>query len=236
MALPRIVSDDEPDNVEYEGGDAHFSGLVTLRGAGKSRSESPAGPPERVGSMIACCFLVDRRRWGQEPLFDPLFLIYLEDHELGLRANLMGHDVLAVSAAECKHGKGTPGISIRATGRHTATRVRQTILNRWQVMAPTFLSFEIIQFLGCLVLGWGGHWMWAAGTLVRRVPELLTRRKAFRASRARSDTEVLTCGPHPLNPALARRPFARLAFAVLDRLGHVNWRLTTFVLARSRRS
>ncbi|MEX1256050.1 MAG: glycosyltransferase family 2 protein [Gemmatimonadota bacterium] len=248
MALPRIVSDDEPDTVEYEGGEAHFSGLVTLRGAGKSRSGSPAGPPVRVGSMIACCFLFDRRRWGQEPLFDPLFPMYLEDHEFGLRTNLMGHDVLTVSAAECGHGKGTPGISIRATGGHTAIRVRQTILNRWQLMAklyqgrtfllmaPTFLLFEISQFLGCLVLGWGGHWMWAAGTFVRRTPELLKRRKGFRASRARSDTEVLTSGPHPLNAALARRPFARLAFAVLDRLGHVNWRLATFALARSRRS
>jgi len=238
MAVPRVVSLEDPDRIEYEGGDAHVSGLMTLRTAGALASSAPAaGDVAAIGTLITCCFLLDRARWGQEDLFDERLRIYFEDHELGLRARMRGLDLLAVPAAVCQHGDGTPGLSIRATGRHTPERVRNTILNRWQVilklyerrtlmlMAPYLALFELYQLAGCMVLGWGGHWWQAARELLRRSADIRMRRRAFQATRVRGDTLVLSAGPHPFNPALARRAPVRLLQATLDVAASLNWAL-----------
>jgi len=248
IALPRIVSDDGTDRIEYEGGEAHVSGLVALRNPGATRSLSPAGPPERITSMVTCSFLLDCSRWGNRPLFDPDFWMYLEDHELGLRANLSGKDVIAVPAAECLHGQGTPGLSIRVIGRHSTLRIRHTILNRWQLIAklyqgrtllllsPYFVLFELSQFFGSVSLGWGGHWLWAARTFVARFPKIMRKRRSFRGERVRQDRDVLAAGPLPLNPALAQHRLLRPAIAVLDRFAEANWSVAASLLARSPRS
>jgi GT2 family glycosyltransferase len=237
MAVPRVVSLEDPDRIEYEGGDAHVSGLMTLRTAGGSASSAPAGDVAAIGTLVTCCFLLDRGRWGQEGLFDERLRIYFEDHELGLRARMRGLDLLAVPAAVCQHGDGTPGLSIRATGRHTPERVRNTILNRWQVilklyegrtlmlMAPYLALFELYQLAGCMVLGWGGHWWGAARELLRRSADIRMRRRAFQATRVRGDALVLSAGPHPFNPALAHRAPVRLLQATLDVAASLNWAL-----------
>jgi GT2 family glycosyltransferase len=237
LALPRVVSDEDPDNIEFEGGEAHFSGLLTLRGAGERRSERAAGPPVPVGSVVGSCLLIDRERWGNVPPFDPLFRMYFEDLEIGLRARILGHEVLAVPEAECRHGKGTPGMSIRATGRYTVPRVRHSILGRWQVLlklyqgrtlillAPFLLAFEAAQLLGCMVLGWGGHWLWSARELLRNAPVILEQRRAVGAARVRPDAAVLDAGPLPLNPALLRRWWVRVGATILDGFANLNWKI-----------
>jgi GT2 family glycosyltransferase len=238
MAVPRVVSREDPDRIEYEGGDAHVSGLMRLRAAGASARSAPAeGEVAAIGTLVTCCFLLDRTRWGQDDLFDERLRIYLEDHELGLRARMRNLDILAVPAAVCQHGDGTPGLSIRATGRHTPERIRNTILNRWQVilklyegrtlilMAPYLALFEIYQLAGCVVLGWGGHWWEAARELSRRSADIRTRRRAFQAARVLGDASVLSAGPHPFNPALARRAPVRLLHATLDMAASLNWSL-----------
>lgn len=238
MAVPRVVSLEDPDRIEYEGGDAHVSGLMTLRTAGALVSRTPAaGDVAAIGSLVTCCFLLDRARWGQDDLFDERLRIYFEDHELGLRARMRGLDLLAVPAAVCQHGSGTPDVSIRATGRHVPERVRNTILNRWQVilklyegrtlmlMAPYLALFELYQLAGCMVLGWGRHWWEAARELLRRSADIRMRRRAFQATRVRGDTLVLSAGPHPFNPALARRAPVRLLQATLDVAASLNWAL-----------
>lgn len=236
MALPRVISLQDPDRIQYEGGDAHVSGLMTLRTAGALVSTAPAHVTA-IGTIVTCCFLLDRERWGREDLFDERLRIYLEDHELGLRARMRGLDLLAVPAAVCQHGDGTPGLSIRATGRHMPERVRNTILNRWQVilklyegrtlmlMAPYLVLFELYQVAGCMVLGWGGHWWDAARELLRRSADIRMRRRAFQAIRVREDTLVLSTGPHPFNPALARRAPVRLLQTTLDVTASLNWAL-----------
>lgn len=234
MALPRVVSASNPEHVEYEGGDAHVSGLISLR---TPESEDPVSETGLVGSLITCCFLLDRARWGSDPLFDERLRIYLEDHELGLRARMQGKDLIAVPEAVCLHGPGTPGLSIRDTGHHTPTRIRNTILNRWQVilklyqrrtlilLAPYLTLFELYQLAGCLVLGWGREWWSAARELTRRRGELGDRRRAFQATRRRGDASVLVAGPHPFNPALSRRLPVRLFHGLLDFVAAANWGL-----------
>jgi GT2 family glycosyltransferase len=251
IAVPRVVSASDPDNVEYEGGDAHVSGLLRLRRPDSS-GEVPAtgGPPVAVGSLVTCCFLLDRKRWGDAPLFDEDFQIYLEDHELGLRARMRGLELLAVPAAVCLHGPGTPGLSIRASGRHTTTRIRHTILNRWQVilklyetrtivlLAPYLAAFELYQLAGCVALGWSREWRAAAGDLAGKWSGLRGRRRAVQPTRKRFDYELLVAGPHPFNPLLARRIVVRVSHRLLDLVATVNWALASRIprLPRGRRS
>lgn len=236
IALPRIVSDIDPDRTEYEGGDAHVSGLLILRGAEARGSTAPPRPSHPVGSMSACAFLLDRARWGNAPPFEPLVRMYFEDHEFGLRARILGYELLAVPAAVGRHGLGTPGISIRETGRPTPFRIRQTILNRWLLiaklyqartllaMAPSLVLFEAFQLIGSLALGWGGHWGWAARELLRRLPALRRERIALQKVRKRPDAALLVAGPHPLNPALRHRFVVGTFVRVLDAITDANWR------------
>jgi GT2 family glycosyltransferase len=233
-AVPRVVAADNPDRIEYDGGDAHYSGLVSLRSAGES-----AGTADRsttpVGSLITCCFLLDRTRWGSELLFDEAFGMYGDDHELGLRARILGHDLVAVPSAVCLHGKGTPGISIRETGSYTARRIQNTIVNRWQVLlklyegrtlvllSPYLVTFELFQLAGCIALGWGREWAAAVRELFSLLPDLRARRSAVQRLRQRDDREALEGGPHPFNPALRRKSPVRFVLPLLDAIGAASW-------------
>lgn len=233
-AVPRVVAADDPDRIEYDGGNAHYSGLVGLRRAGESAGTAdPSITP--IGSLITCCFLLDRTRWGSELLFDEAFGMYGDDHELGLRARILGHDLLAVPSAVCLHGKGTPGISIRETGSYTARRIRNTIVNRWQVLlklyegrtllllSPYLAAFELFQLAGCVALGWGREWAAAVRELFSLLPDLRARRTTFQRLRRRRDRETLVGGPHPFNPALRRKAPIRFVLPCLDAVGAATW-------------
>ncbi len=237
IAMPAVLHAERPEVVQYAGAEAHFLGSSALL-----QAEIPLAsldPMSRmVGSLVSACLLVDRERFGDAPWFDESCFIYFEDHELGLRASLLGFDVLAVPAAQCLHGGGTVGISIRETGRFTAIRVRHTIRNRWLVLAklyqkrtllrfaPALAAFEIVQLVGAVFKGWLGHWIWAAGSFCGLLPALLRARADFRPRRIRSDLEVLVDGPFPVNEKLHRTGIERFAQRAFDAFADVNWRIT----------
>lgn len=243
IAMPRIVSADDPENIEYEGGEAHFSGLMGLRGAGDRVCDRPRRPAS-VGSLVSCCFLFDRSVWSGDRLFDEAFDMYFEDHELGLRARMLGHDLLAVPDAVGLHGRGTPGISIRATGEYSQRRIVGTIQHRWQLMlklyqtrtllllSPYLVLFETFQLAGAVVLGWGRSWLAAFRGLWSSMGEIRRSRMAFKATRRRPDSAVLTGGSHPFNPALGSRPIVRFARVALDAFARLNWTLARPFLPR----
>lgn len=243
IAMPRIVSADDPENIEYEGGEAHFSGLMVLRGAG-DRVGDRSQRPTAVGSLVSCCFLFDRSVWSGDRFFDETFHMYFEDHELGLRARMLGHDLLAVPAAVGLHGRGTPGISIRATGDYSERRIVGTIQHRWQLMlklyqtrtllvlSPYLVLFETFQLAGAVVLGWGRSWLAAVRGLWSSLGEIRRSRTEFKATRRRPDAAVLTGGSHPFNPALERRTMVRFARAALDAFARLNWTLARPLLPR----
>jgi GT2 family glycosyltransferase len=242
IAMPRIVSAGDPEHIEYEGGEAHFSGLMRLRGAGDTVGTRPPEPAS-VGSLVSCCFLFDGSVWSGGQLFDEAFHMYFEDHELGLRARMLGHDLLAVPDAVGLHGRGTPGVSIRATGRYSQRRIVGTIQHRWQLMlklyqtrtllllSPYLILFETFQLAGAVALGWGRPWLSALGGLLGSLGDILRSRVAFKAKRRRPDRVVLTGGPHPFNPALDGRPVVRLATIGLDAFARLNWTLARAFLA-----
>jgi len=236
MAVPQVRFATDPDSVQYEGADSHFMGMLICRGAGPRRAEDPGQATDR-DSLISACFLVDRSRWGADVLFDERLFFYLEDHELGLRARLMGFRIVSEPKASCLHGDGQAGISIRATGGYTALRVRETILNRWQtilklysletllLLSPSLLLFELFQFVGAAKKGWLREWGSAAARIGRIWPDLRKRRRAFQEQRRVADGRVLSGGPIPFNAALHVTPLERWARRVLDAISEANWRL-----------
>jgi GT2 family glycosyltransferase len=190
-----------------------------------------------VGTLISCCVLIDRRRFGDRPWFDESLFFYLEDHELGFRATLQGFDCLIVPSARCLHGKGTIGVSIRDTGRYTEIRIRHTIRNRWLAVlmsyqkrtvlrfAPALAAFEVSQLLGSTRKGWLSHWLWAVGSVGRAFPRVARARRAMRRGRRRPDLDVLVDGPFPYNRTVRPTTAERTARRVVDAIAAVNWRL-----------
>ena len=235
-AMPAVLYGHAPDTVQYAGAEPHFMGVPALLQSDTAVTQLE--PSVRVvGTVITCCMLVDRARFGSGPWFDERLFFYFEDHEFGLRLSLAGFDAIVVPAARCLHGAGTPGLSIRATGRFAPTRIRYTIRNRWLTMlmlyqkrtllrfAPALVAFEIVQLLGAAAKGWIGHWIWAVGSAASLLPYALRRRRCVRQLRRRADLELLVDGPFPYNPAMQRTPLERAARRCLDLVAALNWRL-----------
>lgn len=251
IAMPRVVYADEPGRIQFEGAEAHISGLQTIRLGERETAELPGSgsaedSPAFVTSLVSACFLLDRDRWGPVPLFDERFKMYLEDHEFGLRANLRGLKIVVVPEAVCLHGEGTPGISMRETGHETPIRIRNIMLNRWQVilklydmrtlvlLAPSLLTFELFQLAGAVAMGRLGHWLDAVQDLAGLGPDLHRRRREFQRRRRVPDGAVLRGGPHPFNPSLAGRAPVRLLKGILDVVAEANWAAVRGVLAQER--
>jgi GT2 family glycosyltransferase len=236
LAMAAVHYAQSPDTVQYAGAMPHFLGTQTLL-----QADIPAARlntvVRTVGSVITCCLMVDRARFGDRRWFDERLFLYLEDHEFGLRASLQGYDCLAVPAARCLHRAGTIGVSVRETGRFTPIRIRHTIRNRWLTLlmlyqagtllrfGPALATFEVLQLLGALKKGWISHWLWAAGSATRMLPHVLRVRRALRASRRRKDLEVLTGGPFPFNPRWSHSALERAAQRALDLVSGLNWRV-----------
>jgi len=236
LAMAAVLYERAPDTVQFVGAMPHFLGTPVLL-----QADTPAAQLEDVvrvvGTAITCCVMVDRARFGDRRWFDERLFFYLEDHEFGLRASLQGYDCLTVPEARCLHRAGTIGVSIRETGRFTPIRVRYTIRNRWLTVlmlyqsgtllrfAPALAVFEVLQLLGAVRKGWIGHWLWAAGSMVRMLPHVLRVRPAMRTSRRRGDLEILSAGPFPFNTAWRRSALERAAQRVLDLVARLNWRL-----------
>lgn len=236
VAVPRVLHADAPDVVQYEGADAHFLGLMAPRHAA-ARGE--AGPLDRatIGSVVTACFLLDRRRWGDDDPFDETFLFNLEDHDFGLRCRLRGLEIVAVPRARVFHGTGTPGLSFRGGGRPASLRVYCLIRNRWQillktystrslvVLAPALAAYEAAQLIGAARRGWLREWA-AAGLWIATHPRaLLTKRRAVQRTRRRPDRELLRGGPLPLLPETRSGRATALGIGLLERLLDAWWRL-----------
>jgi GT2 family glycosyltransferase len=234
LAMPRILYRRQPDTVQYDGAGSHVLGLVAPQGNGQPAHGLPEATRE-IDSLITACFLVARRRWRASHFFDDAFFFYLEDHELGLRARLLGGRILAVPAARCLHGEGTPGLSLRESGEYSAARVYYTVRNRWLVLlklyqlrtllalAPSLLLFEAFQVAGALKKDWLREWLRAARWVVAHAGEVLEKRRAFRRERRLPDRAALACGPLPFNKALLQGRIERAAAAVLAWAVKANW-------------
>ncbi len=240
-AMPAVLLADAPDTVQLDGATPHCLGMVSLDNPGVRLWELPR-ETRTIDSLITACFLFDRRRWSGSPPFDESFFLYLEDHELGLRARLLGHTLLSVPAASCLHGTGTQGVSVRVSGSYSFVRKTEMIRNRWQVLlklyqirtllllAPILLLFELLQFVGALSKGWTRAWLHAAWGTIRRLPHLLRSRSELQRARVVGDRAVLKGGPVPFNAHLLKTGLEIRAGRVLNASVARYWRAVREVL------
>ena len=234
IAVPRILDGGPSDTVQFDGADCHFLGGMTLHHAGWRDADVPPATRE-IGSLGAGCFVVDRRRLGIAQPFDETFLFNYEDHDFGVHARLLGHRILGVSAARCHHLDGTPGLSMRPGGRYHRLRVYCLIRNRWLVLlkyfewrtlallAPLLVVYELAQLAAAVAKGWLREWCRAAWWILRRLPDILERRRAIQETRQIPDGALLTGGPLPFRPELTPRGAERLAKRALDSVSSTYW-------------
>ncbi len=236
IAMARVLYQDDPDTIQFDGASAHWIGLMSLHHADTSVDAAPSDT-RPIDSLVTACFLIDRQRWGGGPLFDESFFYLHEDHELGLRTRLRGLTILAVPEATCLHRAGTPGMSLRETGRYTDVRIRNNILNRWLVvrklyqgrtlvlLGPGLALFELVQLVGVVRKGWLRMWVRAWGAYRDRRATTEAARRAFAAERRLPDGAVLSGGPLPFTDALLAGRLQRWIKRMLEGVLELNWRL-----------
>ena len=241
LAMPRVVHADTPDTIQFEGARAHFIGLMALERA-ETPVDEPAEAAHDISSIVTACFLVDRHRWGRARLQDPSFFMYHEDHDLGLRAGQLGHRILAVPRGLCRHGRGTPGLSVRASSGYSPKRVAYMIANRWRILltryelrtllllAPALALFEVAQLAGSMSKGWGRGWLAAVGHILHDLPHIARERHTWATQRRFGDGRVLEGGPLPFHPRLLRGALERAVGRLASAAASLNWQMVRRLL------
>lgn len=241
IAMPRVVLTARPDRIQYEGAYCHWLGHMILRNE-DSPLQEPAPNPVRVDSMVSACFMVVRSRWPHAMFFDPGYLFYYEDHDVGVRARVAGREILAVENAVVMHGAGTPNLSLRPGGSYAPRRVLTLIEGRWRhllknistrslvVLGPGLLAYELAQLAGVTAKGWFPHWWQALRNTIRAFGEIRIARGAVQRGRRIADRELLRGGPVPFKPELAGGRGAKLALAMLNALLGAYWRIARRLL------
>jgi hypothetical protein len=247
VAVPAVIYGHRRDLIQYCGARCHYLGQQIL--------DNEDVPVERIsretfemGSLVSCILLLDRSRVARDETFDDSFFIYFEDHEFGVRLRALGSKLLAVPAAQCFHGKGTEGLSIRQLGSYSSRRVFYLIRNRWLfllkiyslrtllVLLPMLLVYEAAQFLIVLRKGWLREWWRSVTWIFGNLGPILRERRSFRRRRLRPDGDLVTGGRPPFRPELTAGPVERAALRALGAMTAGYWFLASALLKRERRS
>jgi GT2 family glycosyltransferase len=213
IVQPRSVFGDDPERVHYDGGAAHYAGLIALRNWYTPLREARGAGVVAVDVAVSVCLLLDRDAVLAAGGYDESFFILFEDLDLSYRLRLRGNEILSVEDALVLHGAGTAGISFRAGPSYPARRVFFHSRNRWLYMLKCFrwrtlvvtlpgvLLYELVWF--GFALGQGGLGAWGRGkwAVLRQLRGLRARRRAAQAGRVVGDGQLLVGGPLTLTPA-----------------------------------
>lgn len=235
LATPRVRYADDPARVQYESADCHFLGLMAPRNADAPVSDP--GDTALTTSMVSACFLIDRGRWQSGELFDDAFGFNLEDHDLGVRATLLGHSLLVVPRAGVLHGSGTPGLSWRPGRAAGDRRLYHLTLNRWIVVSkcfaartlawlfPALLLYELMQLAWYIGNRRAGTWFRALRAYLRSLPRIRQQRRLLQRTRATGDRDILCDLPLPFTTAVRSGRLASRLIDLADRVLRGYWRL-----------
>jgi GT2 family glycosyltransferase len=127
LVTPRILLSSDPDRLNACGDSAHYTGITTCRGYG--RSSNAYANNETVGAVSGAAFVIRRDVFDEICGFDPLFFMYLEETDLSLRATLAGYTIRSVPAATVIHD---------FTARFPAEKILWLERNRFMLLAKVF--------------------------------------------------------------------------------------------------
>jgi GT2 family glycosyltransferase len=234
VAAPRVLYRDSPHIIQYDSADCHVLGMMVVRHANRAVAETSA-QKALTSSLVTACFMLHRQRWAAmsaegEWLFDESLVFNLEDHDFGVRANLLGHDIVSVPQACVLHGGGTQGLSWRPGYAVSSRRMFCLIRNRWWIvlryfslptlikLLPMLVLFELLQLAGMLRKGFAREWLQAFGSTLTQLPRLLRQRWNFQQRRKKTDVEMLRAGPLPLTVAMTAGSAAAFVIRHFDRI------------------
>jgi GT2 family glycosyltransferase len=241
IAAPAVIYAHRRDTIQYDGAECHCLGVQTLLDEDRLIASVDIAT-RKVGSLVSCCFLIDRSRLQSMELFDESFFIYFEDHDYGVRLRAMGAEVLSVPRAHCYHGTGTEGLSIRQLGTYSSRRVFYLIRNRWLfvlknfslrtliVMAPLMLFYECAQLVIVIKKGWWREWSRSLGWVISHLPQTLRERRRVQGLRRVPDRQLLIGGPVPFRSELSAGALERAARQVLDVVVQSYWKLAAALI------
>lgn len=246
IAVPAVIYGNQRDRVQYCGAECHFLGQQILVNENVP-ADGIAPSVVDMGSLVSCCFLVDRSRLPAETLFDESFFIYFEDHEYGVRIRALGRALIAVPSARCFHGQGTAGLSIRQLGSYSSRRVFFLIRNRWLfllkiysgrtwlVLLPLFVFYEAAQIVIVVRKGWLREWWRSVTWVLGNLPLIFRERRRFQRNRLRPDGDLVAGGPLPFRSELTPGAMERFARRMLDGVAALYWTLASPLIRRSGR-
>jgi GT2 family glycosyltransferase len=236
LVTPRVLYAQDVEVIQYDSADCHFMGLMTTRHA-DMRVKELYDDPCATTSMVSACFLINRKRWMEERLFDESFFFNLEDHDFGVRASISGCSLWVQPQARVLHGTGTPGLSYRPGQVSSEQRLYYLVLNRWIVISkcyagrtiailfPALLVFEIMQFVWLLGRGAARIWFRAVRAYWHSRKSILAKRQFQQSIRQVADRDVLRDAPLPFTQIVRDGVITRWLILAADHLLRGYWRL-----------
>jgi GT2 family glycosyltransferase len=189
ICAPKMVYYDDPGTINSAGHACGPDGVVVDIGRGQPDGEWFARPREVLGACAGAA-LYRRRMLDEIGLFDPDFVMSLEDADLSWRAQLAGWRARYVPAAVVKHREGASrGIGSR---RAVLLGLRNTV----HVWAKDWPLGALVRHLPALWMGWraagaamvrrgqGDLLPAAAAGALAQMPRMLARRRVIQRRRA----------------------------------------------------
>jgi GT2 family glycosyltransferase len=196
MAAPVVVRAEEPERVQYAGGDLHF--LCEAVNPWQDRLLTERGDAERdVGSAPGVALLVDVDIARNVGGWDDRYFMGKDDGDFCYRLRVAGHRLIETPAAVVEHG----------TRPRSAWLFPYQIRNRWYfllknysagtliVLAPALVVHESLQLALLVVKGHFPAWRQAAGDLVSWRSQIGPSRRAVQSTRRNSDGRLLVAAP-----------------------------------------
>jgi GT2 family glycosyltransferase len=233
-AMPRVLYASNSNIIQYDGADAHYLGLMQLHNE-NAPTKSADDAIKKISSIVSACLLINRKNWSFSELFDKSFFIYLEDHDFGMKARLLGHELLSVPHATVLHREGTRGLSLREQGKYSQIRVYNLIKNRWQIilkfykiktlaiLLPIIFFYEFIQFLAIIKKGWLKEWLISAKWIIFNIQSVLAKRRILQKRRINKDREILNGGSLPFSSYLTQSKIEKFGLIIINKIVSMYW-------------
>lgn len=224
LCHPEIRDEADPLADHYNGGWIHYLGAFISR---KKPDPLRSRPEFEIFDTVSGAAMLVRR---QDALavggFDEDYVFNWEDGDFCIRLTLSGRKCVNVPEAVVHHRGKSRGMA----------KVYYQARNRWMFLLkfyewPTFLLslpmltlFEAAQFGFVCLKGAGGDYFRGLRDVIRKLPGLLQKRKAFLRWKCRRDTEWLRSGEMFVSGNLKASRTAARGFIVVNHIFDLWWK------------